>query len=123
LLVIRIHKQLQTVAGFVAVKPQVDRIATGHAIFVKLLITLAGIQLDPGMVTAVGADDALAGVLDHDNLLGPAGRLSPLILAAQARANREQAHVYEGGMTGIKPGSEKGISRRCRGKNGPKVGF
>ena len=123
LLVVSIHEELQTVALFIPMQPKVDRIAAGHAIFVELLIPLAGIQLDPGMVAAVGADDALAGVLDHDNLLGPAGRLSPLILAAQARANREQAHVYEGGMTGIKPGSEKGISKRFRGKNGPNVGL
>ncbi len=95
LLVVCIHKQLQTVAGFVAVKPQVDWIATGHAIFVKLLITLAGIQLDPGMVTAVGADDALAGVLNHDNLLGPWGRLSTLILVGLQGVNREQTHVYD----------------------------
>jgi hypothetical protein len=71
LLVVCIHKELQAVASFVAVEAQVDRIATGHAIFVKLLITLTGIQLDPGMVATVRADDALAGVLDHDNLLGP----------------------------------------------------
>ena len=76
-------------------KPQVDRIASGHAIFVKLLITLAGIQLDPGMVTAVGADDALAGVLDHDSLLGPWGRLSTLILVGLQGLNREQTHVYD----------------------------
>ena len=72
-----------------------DRIATGHAIFVELLITLAGIQLDHGVVAAVGADDALAGVLDHDNLLGPWGRLSTLILVGLKGVNREQTHVYD----------------------------
>ena len=76
-------------------EPQVDRIATGHAIFVELLITLAGIQLDHGVVAAVGADDALAGVLDHDNLLGPWGRLSTLILVGPKGVNREQTHVYD----------------------------
>jgi hypothetical protein len=95
LLVVGIHKQLQAVANFVAVKPQVDRITTSHTILIELLITLAGIQLDPGMVAAVGADDALAGVLDHDNLLGPWGRLSTLILVGLKGVNREQTHVYD----------------------------
>ena len=95
LLVVRIHKQLQAVASVIPVQSQVDRIATGHAVLVELLIPLAGIQLDPGVVAAVGADDALAGVLDHGDLLGPTGRLFPLILVGKRRRNRERAHVYD----------------------------
>ena len=77
LLVVRIHKQLQAVASVIPVQSQVDRIATGHAVLVELLIPLAGIQLDPGVVAAVRANDALADVFDHGDLLGPLGRLSP----------------------------------------------
>jgi hypothetical protein len=98
LLVVCIHKQLQAVTGFVQMQPQVDGVATGHAIFVELLIPLAGIQLDPGMMATVGADDTLAGVLDHGDLLGPSGRLSSLILVGREGVNREQAHVYDSGQ-------------------------
>jgi len=57
LLVVGIHKELQAVAGFVAVKPQVDRIATGHAIFVKLLITLR-LLVYTIMITSSGPEAA-----------------------------------------------------------------
>ena len=50
-----------------------DRVAASHAIFVILLIALAGIQVDRRVITAMRADNGLGDEIAHDNLQAFAG--------------------------------------------------
>src|SRR5574344_1994258 len=89
LLVVGIHIELQAISLLIPMQPQVDWIATGHALFIELLIPLAGIKFNGCMMPAVRTNDGFSRVVAHINLqaIGRYNKGSLSLLTFSCRKN------------------------------------